>query len=66
MTDEEQSDFNRELADLRKRVAERECRGPVSSWSASDIAASREDAACIKRLMQRLIDESPENARSST
>jgi hypothetical protein len=58
MTDYERKDFEREVAELRTRLARRDKRGPVSSGSASDVAADREDAARVRRLMQFLIDDS--------
>jgi hypothetical protein len=57
MTDNERKEFERELADLKQRVAQLEGR-PVATWSAADRAASRENAMRVKRLMQLLIDDS--------
>ena len=57
MTDDKRQAFDREFADLRKRMEERESFGPFSTWPASEIAAMREDAARVRRLMQILIDD---------
>ena len=56
MTDDERRDFDRELAEAKRRVAQLEGR-PVSTWSAADRAACRENTMRVKRLMQLLIDD---------
>jgi hypothetical protein len=50
--------LDRELAEVRSRVAEREKGGPVSTWSTADMAQSREDPAKARRLLQILTGDS--------
>jgi hypothetical protein len=57
MTDDERKEFERELAEVKERVAQLEGR-PVATWTAAERAAGRENAMRVKRLMQLLIDDS--------
>jgi hypothetical protein len=61
MASNQNTEFDRELTELRERMAQRESAGPVSSWSMAERAASREDAQRVKRLMQFLIAQSQQS-----
>ena len=63
MTDDQRKNVERELAELKRRIAQLEQR-PASSWTAAERSASREIAARVKRLMLSLIDD-PRQAGSA-
>ena len=58
MTDDERDDFERELAELRERAAQRQRAGPPKYWSGTERRAVREDATRARWLLKTLIEQS--------